>query len=66
MQKCVYRVFIAAAALEFNEDDKRLIEWYKCQIKKLDIHFHLNMEVTKVMTEGYDEIFVVTGATEKK
>lgn len=59
-------MFIAAAAPDFKEDDKKLIEWYKLQMEKLPIQIHLNTEVTKEMTEGYDEVFVATGATEKK
>lgn len=59
-------VFIAAAALEFKEDDKKLIEWYKLQMNNLDVHVHLNTEVTKEMVNGYDEVFVATGATERK
>ena len=62
----LFCVFIASSALLFFVYDKSLIVWYKCQIKYLDIHFHLNIEVTIVMTEGYDVIFVVTGATENK
>lgn len=59
-------VFIAAAAPEFKEDDKKLIEWYKLQMNNLDVHVHLNTEVTKEMVNGYDEVFVATGATERK
>lgn len=59
-------MFIAAAAPDYKEDDKKLIEWYKLQLEKLSVHIHFNTEVTKDMTTGYDEIFVATGATERK
>lgn len=39
-------VFIAAAAPDFKESDKKLIEWYKLQLEKLGIRIHLNTEVT--------------------
>lgn len=57
-------VFVAAAAPDFKEDDKRLLKWYEKQMKDLNIDIHLNSEVTKDMCEGYDEIFVATGASE--
>lgn len=58
-------VFVAAATPDFKEDDKRLLEWYKKQMKDLAVSVHMNTEVTEDMTKGYDEIFVATGATEK-
>ena len=35
-------VFIAAAASEYKENDRRLIEWYRRQIEILGIPVHLN------------------------
>ena len=58
--------FIAAAAPEFKEDDKKLLAWYKRQIESLPINVHMNTEVTKDMVAGYDEVFIATGATERK
>lgn len=58
--------FIAAAAPEFKDDDRKLIAWYKRQMEQLAIHVHMNTEVTKEMVAGYDEVFVATGATERK
>ncbi|MCU6748810.1 FAD-dependent oxidoreductase [Faecalicatena acetigenes] len=59
-------VFIAAAAPEFKEDDKNLLKWYRKQMCDLGVNVHLNTEVTEEMTSGYDEIFVATGAKERK
>ena len=59
-------VFVAAATPDFKEDDRNLLAWYKKQMEDLPIHVHMNTEVTEEMTEGYDEIFVATGATERK
>lgn len=59
-------VFIAAAAPSFKDDDRKLLAWYKRQMELLPINVHMNTEVTKDMVEGYDEIFVATGATERK
>lgn len=58
--------FIAAAAFDFKEDDKRLLEWYKKQIKDLNVKVLFDKEFTEADKAGYDEIFVATGATEKK
>ena len=58
--------FIAAAAPAFKDDDRKLLEWYERQMKLLPINVHMNTEVTKDMVEGFDEIFVATGATERK
>ncbi len=39
-------VFIAAAAPEFKEKDKQLIEWQKYQLEKMNVEIHMNTEVT--------------------
>ncbi len=59
-------VFVAAAAPDFKDDDKHLLAWYKRQVQSLPIHIHMNTEVTSDMITGYDEIFVATGAKERK
>lgn len=59
-------VFIAAAAPDFKEKDKELIEWYKTQIKKLPITLHMNTEITSLSEIRADEIVVATGATPRK
>ncbi|MEA4893604.1 MAG: FAD-dependent oxidoreductase [Peptococcaceae bacterium] len=61
-------VFVAAAKPDFKDDDKRLLSWYKKQMKDLDIQVRLNTEVTKdlVAGGGYDEVFIATGAIERR
>lgn len=59
-------VFVAAATPDFKDDDKRLLAWYRKQMEDLPVHIHMNTEVTAEMAEGYDEIFVATGAKERK
>lgn len=59
-------VFVAAATPDFKEDDKKLLVWYEKQMEDLPVRVHKNTEVTETMTAGYDEIFVATGATERK
>ncbi len=59
-------VFVAASAPDFKEDDKHLLAWYKRQMEELGIAVHLNSEVKPKMTAGYDEVFVATGATERR
>lgn len=59
-------VFIAAAAFDFKADDRRLIEWYRKQIKDTGVHVLLNTEFRPEDKAAYDEIIVATGAKEKK
>lgn len=59
-------VFIAAAAPEFKEKDKELIEWYKKQIKDLGIEVKLNTEVKDISSLDADEVIVATGAVARK
>lgn len=59
-------VFIAAAAPDFKEDDKRLLAWYKKQMADLPITLHMNTEATAELADSYDEVFVATGANERK
>ena len=61
-------VFVAAATPDFKDDDKRLLAWYKKQMVDLGVHVHLNTAVTESSPDrsGYDEIFVATGASERK
>lgn len=59
-------VFVAASAPDFKGEDRQLLAWYEKQMKDLDVHVHLNTEVTEEMTKGYDEIFVATGAKERR
>jgi len=61
-------VFIAAAAPEFKEADKKLIDWYINQIKELSVDIKLNTEVSAkgLLAGGYDAVIFATGATAKK
>ena len=55
-------VFIAAAAPEFKDADKRLIEWYRRQMANMPIEVKLNTEVKNLSELDADEIIVATGA----
>lgn len=57
-------VFIAAAAPDFKEKDKLLIQWYVHQIEKLGIKVCLNTKVTadKLGELDAEEIIIATGA----
>lgn len=61
-------VFVAAATPDFKDDDKRLLAWYKKQMRDLPVAVHLNSEVTAetVRAGGYGEVFVATGASERR
>lgn len=59
-------VFVAASAPDFKEEDKKLLAWYEKQMRELPVTVHMNTEVTEEMVQGYDEIFVATGAKERK
>lgn len=61
-------VFIAAAAPEFKESDKKLIEWYRKEVAKYDtITVHMNTEVNLDNLEslGADEYIVAVGAARR-
>lgn len=61
-------VFVAAAAPEFKEDEKRLLAWYPKQLKNLGVEIRLGCEVTPELIEAVrpDEIFLATGASAKQ
>ena len=61
-------VFIAAAAFDFKQADKKLIEWYKRQLEKHNVGIKLNAEVTPDTLEKQkpDVVFVATGAVERR
>ncbi len=59
-------VFIAAAAPDFKGEDKQLLEWYRKQMADLSVNVHLGAEATEETVQGYDEIFVATGAHERR
>ncbi|MDO4283195.1 MAG: FAD-dependent oxidoreductase [Clostridia bacterium] len=55
-------VFNAAATPSFKEKDKQLIQWYKRQVKLLNIDVKFNSEITDLSTIKTDEIIIATGA----
>lgn len=59
-------VFIPAAAPDFKENDKLLIDWFRNQIKKLNIEVKYNTNVTDINSLNADEIIIATGSTAKK
>jgi len=61
-------VFIAAAAPDFKEADKKLLEWYKKQIKDCNVTVNLNIEVTpETLKEAApDTVIIATGSLPKK
>lgn len=59
-------VFIPAGAFDFKDDDRRLLAWYRKQMKDAGVNIRLNTEFKPENKEGYDEIFVATGAKERK
>ncbi len=58
-------IFIAAAAPEFKEKDKLLIEWYRRQMKVMNIDVRLNTEVTDISQLDADEVIIATGSKAK-
>lgn len=61
-------MFIPASAMSFKESDRKLIEWYKRQMKNLDINIQMSTEVTdeRIRKENPDVIFMATGSKAKK
>lgn len=59
-------VFIAAAAPSFKGHDKKLIEWWKKQIRDLGIEVKYNTTITDIDSLKVDEVIVATGASPKK
>lgn len=61
-------VFIAAASPSFKESDRRLIEWYKREIKKypsIDVVLNKEIHCEKCIGDGFDEIIIATGSVAK-
>ena len=55
-------IFIAAASPEFKEKDRELIEWFRNEIKKLNIEVKYNTEITDLTTIKADKVIVATGS----
>ena len=59
-------VFQAAAAPDFKEKDKELIQWYRRQIAALPIEVRYRQEIRAAGELDADEIIVATGAVAKR
>ena len=59
-------IFIAAAAPSFKEKDRELIEWYRREVKKLNIEVKLNTEVKDINSIDADEVVIATGAVARR
>ncbi len=59
-------VFIAAAAPSFKEKDKELIQWFRKQIKDLDIKVNFNTTVDQNTVLNFDKVVVATGSMARK
>lgn len=59
-------VFNEASAFDFKDDDRRLLAWYKKQIKDTGVNVKFNTEFKVEDKEKYDVVFVATGASEKR
>jgi len=55
-------VFIAAAAPEFKEKDRMLLDWYRRQMEVLGVDVRLNTTADADMLKPFDEVIVATGA----
>ena len=59
-------VFIAAAAPDFKSHDKKLLDWYRTQLKKENIEVHLNCEISDLKQIPADAYIVATGSVAKR
>ena len=57
-------VFQAAAAPDFKEQDKKLLDWYRRELERCSVTVHLNTEVTpdSLKTLGAEAVIAATGA----
>ena len=58
-------VFIAASNFDFKEKDKTLINWYRLEMKKLNVHVKYNYNVKDLNEIRADKIVIATGAKAK-
>ena len=58
--------FIAAAAPDFKEKDKEMIDWYDRQLKASAVRTHFNHEVKDLSELNADEIIIATGAAPRQ
>jgi len=60
-------VFIPASQPDFKENDKRLLDWYRKQMKDLKIKIKFGYEAKDLAEfKDFDEVVVCTGASPKK
>ena len=59
-------IYIAASAPDFKVQDKKLIDWYRRQIKNLNIEVKYNTEIKDLSKIEADEIVIATGSTARK
>lgn len=59
-------VFNAAAAPNYKEKDRELLEWYERQLKKSGANVHMDTEIKDISKLDADEIVICTGANAKK
>ena len=58
-------VFVAAATPSFKESDRRLIEWYKHELKKypsIDVILNKEIKCENCLGKEFDDIVVATGS----
>lgn len=55
--------FIAASAESYKGKLRDLLEWYRLQMKKMDIEVHLGREIKDLSSFDRQEIIIATGAT---
>lgn len=59
-------VFIPASNFDFKENDKKLIEWYRTQIARLNIEVKYNTQVKDINNLDADEVIIATGSTARR
>lgn len=60
-------VFVAAAAPDFKENDKKLLKWYEKEMKDLKIDIKFNTEIkSEEDLKNFDEIVVATGSNPRR
>ncbi|OBR91097.1 MULTISPECIES: FAD-dependent oxidoreductase [Clostridium] len=61
-------VIIPGSVPDFKVDDRRLIDWYKNEIKELEVKVNFNTKVTEELVEKEkpDVVIIATGAKEIK
>lgn len=59
-------VFISASTPSFKEKDRQLIDWYRKQIKDLNIEVRYNTEIRDITSLNADEVVIATGAKPRR